>query len=142
MTRHLFVSALTTTQRRNLMADTVEAAASAISHLASSSTAPDAQAVVNGHTDTFLQTLKVCAKGSPQNNPAPLLTHACVRNLLFRPSQATHARLSDEIDRGLEPSPHSHTVHASRVQSQLVGLRASLMSSHLKAMLAQMDRQQ
>ena len=39
----------------------VEAAAAAVTHLAASSTAPDAQAVVNGHTDTFMHSLKVRA---------------------------------------------------------------------------------
>ena len=55
-----------------------------------------------------------------------------------RALQATHSRLRDEIDRGHEPSPYTHTVHSSRVQSQLVGLRASLMAAHLSAMLERM----
>ena len=41
--------------------DAVEAAAAAVPHLASSSTTADAQAVVNGHSDTFTRALKVCA---------------------------------------------------------------------------------
>ena len=39
--------------------DAVEAASQALSHLASSSTEPGAQAVVNGHSDAFTQALKV-----------------------------------------------------------------------------------
>ena len=121
-------------------ADTVDAAAAALSHLASSSTAPDAQAVVNAHTDTFTQALKVCAPRRTRasrtraKKPRALLTG---RKCLF--VQETHVRLRDEIDRGHDPSPYSHTVQASRAKSQLVGLRASLMAAHLSAMLQRLD---
>ena len=121
-------------------ADAVDAAAAALSHLASSSTAPDAQAVVNAHTDTFTQALKVCAPRRTRasrtraKKPRALLTG---RKCLF--VQETHVRLRDEIDRGHDPSPYSHTVQASRAKSQLVGLRASLMAAHLSAMLQRLD---
>jgi hypothetical protein len=40
--------------------DAIDAAAAALKHLANSSTAPDSQTVVNRHSDTFTQALKVC----------------------------------------------------------------------------------
>ena len=53
--------------------------------------------------------------------------------------QETHVRLRDEIDRGHEPSPYSHTVQDARAKSTLVGLQASLMAAHLSSMLQRMD---
>ena len=51
-----------------------------------------------------------------------------------------HTRLSKEIDKNHAPSPYTHTVEAARAQSELVGLRASLMVAHLDSMLERMDK--
>ena len=55
-------------------------------------------------------------------------------------AQATHALLSEEVDRSQEPSPYAHTVHEARARAQIVSMRAALMSSHLGAMLAASER--
>ena len=88
----------------------VDAAATALSALASSSCEPGAAEAIHAHSDVLVQQLA-----------------------------ALNTRLQQQIETKEEPRTYSHQVHQARMRSQLVALRASLLGSHLDAML-EMDR--
>ena len=51
-----------------------------------------------------------------------------------------HANVRAQIEAKQEPRAYSHTVHEARMHSQLVGLQASLLDSHLSGMLERLDK--
>lgn len=56
-----------------------------------------------------------------------------------RSLKAAHANLSTEMDRAPNATPHDRTAEAARWRTQLVGLRAAILSQHLGGMLASLD---
>ena len=88
----------------------IEAAAAAMRHLSSDTCANVEN--LNSCSDAFVRSLK-----------------------------EAHANLSTEIEQAPDRVPHERTADAdaARWRTQLVGLRAAVMSLHLRGMLASMD---